>query len=528
MTPRARSGARWLVAGLSAVALSASLIAPVQATPTDGLAEFYGQSPTWAPCDTKGELAKLDCATIAVPLNYRAPDQERISVTISRLKAKDASKRRGVLLLNPGGPGGDGIGMPAYLAAQRVSQNYDLIGFDPRGVGRSTPLNCEVSPFPEGLSTRPADSEFPKWTEMARANEEGCANAAGGIRPYINTPNTARDMDVIRGVLGEKKINYLGYSYGTYLGAVYGSLFPAYLDRNVLDSSVHPEWLWREQFKQQAVGALENVTAWSGWAAQYDARYHLGTTQDAVLATLNSVALKLRERKVDDGSGFDAAIGSYTRYREAWLEVADLVVKRKAEVDGAAPANADAIEAQRLMAQLGIPQLANGVFETVTCEADWPRDLNAYYADMRQYRQTYPWGFGVLRAAPWNCAFRSFTPADPLTNLERKGYPTGLVIQAENDAQTQYDGGPAMARRLNDNLVSVADDGTHGMYAYNKCASDIIDRYLIDGVLPGSSTVCTSIPRPTPPAQTQQQSSLTERVTKINEQRRSASPIPQS
>ncbi|QFZ20167.1 alpha/beta fold hydrolase [Saccharothrix syringae] len=493
-----------LATALGSVLVAASgLVATAPAASAAGLTEFHEQDVTWSAC---GESGALQCATVVVPLNYRKPNAERLRVAISKLPAKNPAKRRGVLLLNPGGPGGAGLDMPEFFAGNRIAETYDLIGFDPRGVGESSPLECEASPEIGTLTSRPTDAQFADWTATARAAEAACARAAGGIRPYVNTPNTARDMDVIRAVLGEQKINYLGFSYGTYLGAVYGTLFPARLDRNVLDSSVHPEWIWREQFKAQSRAIRDNVDAFFAWVAERDSRYGFGTTAAEVFATSEELSARLAVQPWQgfvDQTTWDVVVGSNARYREIWDLLAEDIAAIRRDVLGeqvAPEVVADVVEATRALRDLGIAQTVPGVFQTVTCEADWPADLNTYYADMRRYRVDYPYGFGVLRAAPTECTFRSFKPADKVTDLKRTRYPVGLVIQAEFDPQTHYDGGPAMAARLDDALVSVSDEGTHGLYSRNACVTELVDRYLVDGVLPGSRAVCPGAPRPDVPA----------------------------
>lgn len=477
---------RFMSVGLVLAAVLATAVdASARQGPSDPLAEFHAQRPAWQPCRDG-----LECAELVLPLDYRKPDAERISLVISRRKAADPTRRRGVLVLNPGGPGGSGLGMPTYLANSGVAKVYDLIGFDPRGVGGSTALNCSTVPDLATLDTRPKDEDFPRWAAEARAAEEACQRSAGGIRPFVNTVNTARDLDVVRAVLGEQKINYLGYSYGTYLGAVYGSLFPQRLDRSVLDSAVHPEWIWREQFLAQAVALRRNVEAWAEWVAQRDERFKLGSTAEAVLATVEVVAAALAQRPVGEHTrtDFDGAMGVGTRYRPLWADLADAVNKLR---------SAQSSEAALLMARSGRHELVSGVFSTVTCEVDWPTDLETYYEDMRVFRERYPYGFGVVRAAPTPCAFRTFTPSEPKPVLKRDGYPVGVVIQAEGDTQTQYESGPAMATELGHNLVTVLDEGRHGIYgAKNACVNRVVDRYLVDGILPPSSSTCPGDPRP--------------------------------
>ncbi|MFT7837361.1 alpha/beta fold hydrolase [Saccharothrix sp. BKS2] len=451
----------------------------------DPLTEFHTQVPAWKPCRDG-----LECAELVLPLDYARPAAERISLVISRRKAEDQARRRGVLVLNPGGPGGSGLGMPTFLANSGVAKVYDLIGFDPRGVGGSTALTCNDVPPLVIADTRPRDEDFPRWAAEARATEDACQRAAGGIRPYVNTPNTARDLDVVRAVLGEEKINYLGYSYGTYLGAVYGSLFPRRLDRSVLDSAVHPEWIWRKQFLAQAVALRRNVESWAEWVAQRDDHFRLGTGVEEVMATVEGVAAALAAQPVADNTRtrFDAAMGVGTRYRPLWADLADAVTKLRS----GAPA-----ETALMMARSAHDELVSGVFNTVTCEVDWPTDVETYYEDMRVFRDRYPYGFGVARAAPTTCAYRTFTPPEPAVRLKRDGYPVGVVVQAEGDTQTQYESGPAMATALGHNLVTVLDEGRHGIYGSgNACVNRAVNRYLVDGILPPSSSTCPGEPRP--------------------------------
>jgi pimeloyl-ACP methyl ester carboxylesterase len=492
---------RFLAFVLGVVALTATGVVHTHraaaADPPDPLAEFVAQPVKWAQCS--GKLSELECATLVAPLDYTKPAGDRINLTISRRKAAAQDRRRGVLFTNPGGPGGSGLGLPLFLAKSELVQVYDVIGFDPRGVGGSTALNCRTAPAIAAPDSRPADADFGKWAAEAREAEESCQKSAGGIRQFISTANTARDMDVVRAVLGEQKINYLGYSYGTYLGAVYGTLFPNRLDRSVLDSAVHPEWIWHEQFRQQAVAYRQDVETWASWVGERNEKFALGKSQAEVLAEVEKVAAKLHATPVGehDRSSFDGAMGVGARYRPLWSDLAAVVTKLRS---GEKPENAEGAKAGQVLAKTGLQELRSGVFDTVTCESDWPTDLHVYYEDMRTFRERYPYGFGIVRAAPMTCTFRSFTPPEPPVRIGRAGYPVGVVVQAEGDTQTQYASGPAMAARLGHNLITVADEGKHGIYnGGNKCVDAKVDRYLIDGALPGSSAECTGDPRPDVP-----------------------------
>ncbi len=512
------------VVGLTAgMAIAAGSLVVVPASGAPNLAKYYNQKVTWAACEAgtpppgwpKDEWEKLwvgmDCATIVVPMNYQKPSDGDLSIAISRRKAADPDHRQGVLLLNPGGPGGDGLTMPNGMAEQKIAGPFDLIGFDPRGVGRSTPLQCEIPEQKWAGDTRPTDDQFAQIFADAEAREKGCEAAGGGIRKYISTANTARDMDVIRGVLGEKKINYLGYSYGTYLGAVYGSLFPGKLNRSVLDAAMHPDWLWYEQAKQISVSAKENYEALATWLAERDSRYHFGKTLAEVTATMEALRKKLVAKPVPwpipgqgsavDGIFLDLILGG-SGYRPFWDLAAELLglIRDAANApDNKRALNGDAGKALKILYGKA-KETYQGVFETVSCEVAWSKDPKTYEKQMRIFREKYPYGPGAMTAAPTNCSFAKWKPQEKPVELKRKGYPVGLVIGAEYDPATQYDGSPAMASALNNNLVSVKDEGSHGQYGRNPCATQKIDDYLINGILPGSRTTCDGAPRPDVPA----------------------------
>lgn len=234
-----------------AVTGAASGAAVTGAAGSDRLAGYRHQRVDWGDCrqdvgdEAGGELdrAGARCAEITVPLDYTRPGGRAITIAMSRLAATDTANRIGVLLLNTGGPGAPGRTdvLPVRDWMGDVGARYDLIGMDPRFVGRSTPLDCG---WPTGTWTRSAGPDragFDRVVKFERDLAERCARSQPDLLPYASTRNTARDMDLIRAVLGAPKLSYLGYSYGTYLGAVYAQLFPERAGRMVLDSAVDPQ-----------------------------------------------------------------------------------------------------------------------------------------------------------------------------------------------------------------------------------------------------------------------------------------------
>lgn len=468
------------------------------------LDDFYRQPVRWsAPAPDDG----LERATIEVPRDYTDPAGVRLQLAISRRRAGSKSGSRGILLSVNGGPGGDsglGLRLPSVFGP-RLHHRYDLIGFDPRGFGASTNLYGEVTVPKAGFDSRPPDSLFSTLATDMQAREAACARAGGDLRPHITTRNTARDMDVIRAALGQQTLNFVGYAYGSYVGAVYGELFASRLDRSVLDSCVNPDWTWREQFVSQAAAVHRNVTVWAEWAAARDSRYGLGTEVDAVFGSIEAVVAQLDAAdQVMLRTLLDGAVGTRAADRNQWDSLGTLI----GEVEQAMTAG-DLPTARRLIAgeRTWRPEDSEGdlrvaVLEAITMETAWPSDLEVYYDAMRFTREHHPYGFGVLRTQPWVGTFRSFASLEEPTVLRRAAYPTGLVVQADGDPMDAREGGINLASRLGHRLVMVTDSGEHEVYAFagNAALDAIVDDYLVHGLLPTVTTCPSHVLPPEIPA----------------------------
>lgn len=472
------------------------------------VSEFHTQRPAWSPASDDD---RTEHATIEVPRDYTDPGGERITLALSRRRATDPARRRGVLLAVNGGPGGDwghGLGLPGKFAGTPLEEVYDLIGFDPRGTAGSTRLYAEVSVPAQPFDSRPPDTVFAGLAEDMRLREEACARGGGDLRPHISTPNTARDMDVIRAVLGEERISFVGYAYGAYVGAVYGSLFPAGLDRLVLDSCVGPQWTWREQFLQQGDAVQRNVDLWARWTGERHAGFAVGASAEQVLTTVEEAVAALESLPQDAvrlRTLFDGAVGNRAADRGQWATLAVLVAGvHRAAREG------DPDACRELLAEQGTWRPADsegdlrvGVLEAITLEHAWPSDLEVYYQDMREFRKRFPYGYGVLRASPWVGAFRTFEAAEEPVRITRDGYAAGLIVQADGDPMDHYDGGVAMAELVGHHLLTVQDSGEHEVYVLggNPHVDAVVHRYLVDGTLPPArSCVPGRTPRPDVPA----------------------------
>ncbi|MFF2774432.1 alpha/beta hydrolase [Streptomyces sp. NPDC058052] len=484
---------------------AAATVSPATGAP----APYTRQKPRWAPCDPQAP-AGLECATLKVPLDYADPAGRKIDLAISRTKATSPRDRRGVLLLNPGGPGGPGLDMPLWMAPQlpdAVKQRYDLIGFDPRGVGRSSPVGCGLTGDELNWQRPYKAASFDQDVRWARTVAEKCRARNGAVLPHLTTRNTARDMDVVRAVLGEKKISYLGYSYGTYLGAVYAQLFPRRTDRFVLDSAVDPARIWRGMIQQWAEGAEPAFTRWAGWTARRDAAYRLGDTPGEVRAAFWKLVARADRTPVElDGerlTGDDIRIG----LRAAFFDpraAADLVVRLRTAAEGgtppAAPSRRPAPErpappsfAAGALAETPADNM-DASFWSVVC-ADtraWPRDPERYRRDAVRDQAAYPL-YGDVASHIKPCAFWP-AGAEPATRMDTAA--GALILQNEWDSQTPLASGQGLRRVMRGaRMVTVLGGQGHGVYGSGSCADATATAYLTTGRLPAGDLACRTAPQ---------------------------------
>ena len=232
-----------------------------------------------------------DCTMLSVPLDYAKAGGRQISLALDMIPATaPKSQRQGILLVNPGGPGGSGLSLAAEVAqglSPAVAHQYDIVGFDPRGVGSSVPeLSCDPGFFsgvrPNYIPANPAAEQV--LINRAKTYATDCGQRFGWLLPHMTTQDVARDMDAIRTAFGVSKINYYAFSYGTYIGQVYATLFPGRVRRMVLDSTVDPTGAWYADNVQQDYAFQGRMQAFFAWAARYDGTYHLGGTAAQVQA----------------------------------------------------------------------------------------------------------------------------------------------------------------------------------------------------------------------------------------------------
>ncbi|MFE5854840.1 alpha/beta fold hydrolase [Streptomyces sp. NPDC056500] len=527
---------------LLAVSVMATLAPGLAATPAAAqpLAQYTQQKLKWKRC-VPDLPATLQCAKIKVPLDHQKPTGKKTEVAISRMKTSTAAKRRGVLFFNPGGPGGSGLYMPydmMQMLPKSVRDRYDLIGFDPRGVNHSSPVSCGLTdkdlewPRPYKAAT------YNKDVSWARGVADKCRKKVGDKLPHFTTRNTARDMDVIRAALGEKKISYLGYSYGTYLGAVYSQMFPSRADRFVLDSAVDPKLAWRGMIQVWAEGTEPAFKRWTEWAAKRHTTYRLGDTPAKVSKTYWDLVARADKKPIKiDGEVLGGDAIRAGRQVFFFVDMASRMVSdlKKAAAGKAtsgkrsiAPTQAPRSFAtsgnlvpSRNPAASGNPALSGNLaasgdfatldnldsaFWTVVCNdnsAAWPRDTEQYRKDAIRDKARYPL-FGDFASNIKPCAFWNKS-VEPVTVVDNK--VPALILQNEWDPQTPLSSALGLHRALKGSkLLTVKGGEGHGVYGgLNFCADSMTNTYLNTGKLPTKNVSCqasgaprTSGPRTSP------------------------------
>ncbi|MFI8192744.1 alpha/beta hydrolase [Streptomyces sp. NPDC085946] len=465
--------------------------------------------PAWTKCGTD-EHPTLQCASLRVPLDHARPDGRQITLALSRVP-HTARTYQGPLVVNPGGPGGSGLALAGFVAAAlpaKVAAQYDVIGFDPRGVGASRPaLDCRPGHFapvrPDSVPGTPAVERA--GLARARSFAAACGRKYADVLPYIDTVSSARDMDLIRRALGAERLSYLGYSYGTYLGAVYAELHPQRVRRLVLDSVVDPTEVWYDANLRQDEAFDDRHRAFLAWVARHDGTYRLGSDPEEVGAAWYAMRAALAAEPAGGTVGASEledtfAPGAY--YNGHWPRLAEAFA---AYADGGDPG-----PLVRAYEDLGAVDASgdNGysVYTAVQCrDAAWPRDWRQWRKDHRVTHEKAP--FMTWNNA-WYNAPCAFWPVPSRTPVDVAGdeLPPALLFQATHDAATPYEGGVTLHHLLARSALVVEEGGgNHGVtLSGNACLDRHLAAYLADGTVPrGGGTadaVCPALPGPKPSA----------------------------
>lgn len=479
-----------------------------------GLDAFAEQDLDWEDCETG--MAGTECATFEVPLDYEDPDGERIEIAVKRLPA-EGSDAVGSLMINPGGPGGsayDFVDGAPYVVSDEVREQFDVVGFDPRGVGRSTPLTCldsdELDEYlggdidSEGGDSDPAevtDEGMAELEESSRAFVEACEAEEPDLMRHVSTANVARDMDVLRGLVGDEQLTYIGASYGTQIGAHYAEQFPERVRAVVLDGAVD---LSQDQLSlsvEQAAGFEVALEAFVEDCLE-QADCPLGGSGDSVddgIDELSGLLASAAEEPLDNSgddrevnrtrAGLGVLAGLYDE--ELWPSAREALTEA---VD-----NGDGTFLMRMaddLYQRGSTEAyenSNAMLMAVNCsDSPSPRDVDAYAEAAEEADEESP-NFGPSLAwGSLTCAFWPEEAIDDHGELDAAGSEPIMVVGTTRDSATPYQWSEALAEQLDPGFLVTRDgDGHTGYRMGDSCVDAIVDDYVIDLEVPEDGMACT-------------------------------------
>ncbi|MFE1508184.1 alpha/beta hydrolase [Streptomyces sp. NPDC058726] len=485
-------------------------------------ARAAGRGIDFGTCPAEQQLpGTVRCGTVSVPLDYARPDGRQIRLTVSRARAtgkdpdngKRKVRRQGSLVHNPGGPGANGMYFPMTGALpewKRIAAAYDLVGYAPRGVGRSAPLSCtdpgSFHTAPTNAPVHPSEADKRKRVARAKAYARGCAERTGNSLRHYNSLNNARDLDVLRAALGENRLTFLGSSYGTYLGALYVTMFPSHVRRMVFDAAVNPdpEQIWYRNNLDQSAAFEDRWADFRAWVARHDDVYGLGDTARKVQTGYETARARLAKDPAGGKVGpeqLQAALlqaGYYDDHwpHRAWALSAYLTGDPAPLVELAQAYPEAAAEAEN----------SRAVYLAVECnDAPWPTDWAVWDRDNTRLARRAPFETWANVWTNLPCAYWKAPRQRPLDVRAGRGeLPPTLILAAERDAAAPYDGALELHRRLaGSTLVTERDAGSHGIAGGpNACVNGHLEAYLLDGRVPGRRASCAPHPEPRPEPRT--------------------------
>ncbi|TYC98348.1 alpha/beta hydrolase [Arthrobacter echini] len=465
----------------------------------EDLRSFYTQEVRWEDCEES-----FSCATVEVPLDYADPG--RASIDIAVIRSEATGDAQGTVLVNPGGPGGSGVSIVQdsldYVASKRLRENYDILGFDPRGVNRSSAVQCYTDAEQDEARQEayPADASEPELLELMRADAQdyatACAERTGELLGYVDTRSAARDMDILRALVSDSALNFLGFSYGTQLGATYAELFPERSGRLVLDGAIDPSLSNEEITLGQAVGFERAVRAYVADCLQDQDCPYTGTPDDGV-RQLQELFDTVEQEPMTAADGRTVPVSTFVQgFILPLYDNANWPVLTQAVEDalGGDPS------AMLYLADLSAERDPDGTYVTNSTSAfvavnclDYPMtsDPEQLRADEEELVAASPTfgrflAYGGLTCAPWE--YPSVLEPAP---LRAEGADPIVVIGTTGDPATPYAWSTALADQLESGVHVTWEGEGHTAYGRsNACIQDLVDDYFIDGTIPDDGVRC--------------------------------------
>ena len=425
-----------------------------------------------------------------MPLDYSRPDGQAITVALAKRPAT-ASRRLGTLFVNPGGPGGSGISLVQAFRGGGLGE-YDVVGWDPRGVGRSTPVQCfngaDLDRY-RSMDNSPDDAaETTAMINEARRLGRSCLQRSGILLEHISTAETVRDLDLLRSLVGDSKINYLGFSYGTAIGAGYAQLFPARVGRMALDGAVNisgSEIVQGQGFER----AMRNFAAWCA-----DQHCSLGSSKDAVLRTITGFLSRLDSEPIMVGSrsltqqlGVTATVFPLYGQQQEWAVLRDALVAAVRDHDGSRLLRlADQFDERHADGTFGQSLVA---FPAIRCLDSSATSVRAAIRQNAALIKKAPI-IGPFWGPDLTCPLWPVPPAPAPPKITARGAPPIVVVGTTGDPATPYEYAVGMAHQLDSGVLVTLHGVGHLGYGQSQCVRDIVRRYLVDGTVPADGTSC--------------------------------------
>ncbi|MCC3276478.1 MULTISPECIES: alpha/beta hydrolase [unclassified Arthrobacter] len=479
----------------SATTASADIIGDVP----EELQEFYSQEVAWEECE-----GDFRCATVTVPMDYEDPGAGTLE--LSTIMASADGEAEGTILINPGGPGGSGYDFVRQsldqVASDRLRENYNVLGFDPRGVGRSSPVKCLDDEEMDAARAEYVDPGTPEGLEEARlsakALADACAAETGDLLGFVDTASAARDMDVLRAVVGDQKLNYLGFSYGTFLGATYAELFPGNVGRLVLDGALDPSSSNEEVTLGQAAAFEKAIRAYVQDCLT-GRNCPLEGTPDQAVQTIQELLASVEASPMTAADGRVVTVSTFVSgfilplYDDAnWPVLSQALEGALKDGDPTMMLRLADISADR--DEDGHYKSNSTVaFSAVNC-LDYPMvsDDAQMAADARDLEAASPTIGKYLAYGGITCEVWPHAPVNEPHPIKAAGAADLLVIGTTGDPATPYEWAQALAAQM-DSAVLVTWEG-EGHTAYGRgsqCVEDVVDDYFVDGTVPEEDLVCS-------------------------------------
>ncbi|MCY7395537.1 MAG: alpha/beta hydrolase [Nocardioides sp.] len=467
-------------------------------SPSPGLDTYYSQTLDWSACGQGNE-----CATLSVPLDYEQPTGETIDLALLKVPAAEPDQRVGSLVVNPGGPGAPGTSYAASAAQvfrDRLTDNFDIVGFDPRGTGESDPVDClsdtQLDAYVAGDPDPETPAETQAYAEATQRIGAGCVQLSGDLASHVSTVEAARDMDVLRAALGRDRLDYFGASYGTKLGATYAELFPTKVGRFVLDGAVDPTLTNRDLNLQQATGFETALRAYVQNCVDETSSCFLGEDVDTGIAAIKTFTDQVDENPLPTDLDRDLTVGNAFYGIVAPLYNRDYwVVLSQALRSGMGGDGTLLLQLSDLYTSRGADGYTDNSTEAnyaINCLDDSSSiTAGEVPAQVAEFEAASPTFGAVFAWSLTNCSGVQTKAAALAPTITGAGAAPIVVVGTSRDPATPYQWAVNLAGQLESGVLVSRDGDGHTAYnSGNECIDDTLESYLVDDAVPEDGLEC--------------------------------------